>query len=165
MDIKRLVRSMISSIAKGVEPRSVLQVVETSNKASDEAENIGNVAPDRRSIQTSTGKLYPPNMSKTQPGEYGLRARGGTQYQEALGLLISENHRVWSGAVTVSIVGKSSYPSLEIKRGSDVLGVVTSATLLEHPLALKAVRDGKAFRGSTEDGSPGGLFVRIFFNL
>lgn len=165
MALKDIFKSLLGPVERDVATGSASKAVEAKKHESELPEVFGNVLPDRRSVQTSTGKLYPPNMARTQPGEYGLRARGGKQFQDALGRLINDDHRVWSGRVTVSIIGNESSPSLEIKHGSDVLGVVTSAMLLEHPLVLKAVQEGKPFRGSTEDGSLGGLYVRIFFTL
>ena len=165
MAIKDLFTSMLGSVAKEIKSRLVSIDLVQPEPESGENENFGNVGPDRRSIQTSSGKLYPPNLARTQPGEYGLRARGGLKFQEALGRLINDNQPVWSGQVDVSIVGKPEAPSLEIKRGSDVLGIVSAATLLEHPLVLKAAREGKAFRGATDDFSQGGLYLRIFFTL
>lgn len=107
-------------------------------------QQLGNVTADKVKISSATGKRYPPDLKLTQPGEYGIRIRGGEKFQNARAQVFGRTKGVWSGAIDVEQEGDM----LKIQFAGKVLGEISPKELEEHPEISKGAAEGAAFRGA-----------------
>lgn len=120
---------------------------------------LGDVTPDKVKIQSSTGKPYPPDLKLTQPGEYGLRVRGGAKYEAARKSVYGRRSKPWSGEVSVQIIEGA----LEISLNGVILGDISSKALEAHPQIVQGALNGAYFRGAIEHEFD--YELRIFMKL
>jgi hypothetical protein len=123
------------------------------------SQQLGNVTPDKVNIQSSTGRPYPPQMSLTQPGEYGLRVNAKATYMSARESICQSPSKSWSAPVSVKLVNGT----LEVSHNGVILGVVSSSQLKEHDAIVDGVKSSTPFRGAVSPTD--GYSLRIFMKL